>query len=161
MKTAIDFDDYIEERGKLCSQLTKPAMQSVSRRPRVEASELGPSSSKMLQQSELSPIGSDSTSKPLPKINSDRLSKTVSQCESSRTEKLPTDPCGRCGCIRKAHEPPKTFSYAKTGASSGKSHELPITARTCCWECKFCMCSCVAWVEPFEGQRFTRCVYAQ
>jgi hypothetical protein len=39
--------------------------------------------------------------------------------------------CARCGFPGSHHRPPKTFGYAKTGASSGNSHEVPITARTC------------------------------
>jgi len=41
--------------------------------------------------------------------------------------------CARCGDDGSYHRPPKTYSYAKTGGSSGKSHEVPITARTCNW----------------------------
>lgn len=68
------------------------------------------------------------------------------------------DPCGRCGCRRKHHLPKPTFSYATSGASSGKSHELPTLAPTCC-ECKLCFCFCVGFVEPFAGQPFAKCVY--
>jgi hypothetical protein len=70
----------------------------------------------------------------------------------------PEDPCGRCGCRRKHHLPTRTFSYATSGASSGKSHELPTLAPTCC-NCKFCFCFCVGFVEPFAGQRFAQCIY--
>jgi hypothetical protein len=41
--------------------------------------------------------------------------------------------CARCQEDGKHHRPPKTYSYAKTGASSGNSREIPITARTCNW----------------------------
>ena len=69
----------------------------------------------------------------------------------------PEDPCGRCGCKRGTHLPPRTYSYAKTGASSGKSHEIPVQAPTCC-ECKFCFCFCVGFIEPFPNQPFRICV---
>ena len=67
------------------------------------------------------------------------------------------DPCGRCGCKRLTHLPDRTFSYAKSGGSSGKSHEVPVQAPTCC-ECKYCLCFCVGFVEPFIGQPFLMCL---
>ena len=73
--------------------------------------------------------------------------------------KLPSDPCGRCGCERRFHNPPKSYSYAKTGSSSGKSHMIEIKARTCCDSCPHCFCFCIAWIEPFKGQPFQRCYY--
>lgn len=66
------------------------------------------------------------------------------------------DPCGRCGCRRDGHMPKPTYSYAKSGGSSGKSVEVPVLAPTSC-DCKFCTCSCVEFVEPFSGQKFLRC----
>src|SRR5271154_6831073 len=42
------------------------------------------------------------------------------------------DPCGKCGCRRDMLLPTPTFSYAKTGGSSGKSRELPVLAPTSC-----------------------------
>lgn len=71
---------------------------------------------------------------------------------------MPEDPCGRCGCRRKDHFPTPTFSFAKSGGSSGKSHELPCLAPTCC-VCHFCFCFCVAFVEPFAGQKYMQCIY--
>jgi hypothetical protein len=71
---------------------------------------------------------------------------------------MPSDPCGRCGCRRKHHFPKPTFSFSKSGGSSGKSRELPVLAPTSC-DCPFCICSCVGFVEPFAGQKFERCVY--
>jgi hypothetical protein len=68
------------------------------------------------------------------------------------------DPCGRCGCRRGQHLPGKTFSYSKSGGSSGKSIELPVLAPTSC-DCHHCICSCVGFVEPFPGQKFQKCVY--
>lgn len=41
--------------------------------------------------------------------------------------------CARCKFPGSHHRPPATFSYAKTGGSSGKARELPIEARTCNW----------------------------
>ncbi len=70
----------------------------------------------------------------------------------------PDDPCHRCGCRRKHHRPPPTFSYAKSGGSSGKSREIPVLAPTCC-HCPFCFCSCVAFVEPEWGQKWEACLY--
>ena len=70
----------------------------------------------------------------------------------------PADPCGRCGCRRDGHLPKPAFSYAKSGGSSGKSIELPVLAPTSC-DCEHCICSCVAWVEPYYGQPHWRCVY--
>lgn len=68
------------------------------------------------------------------------------------------DPCGRCGCMRRYHLPHITFSYAKTGGSSGRSREIPVLAPTSC-DCKWCLCSCVAFVEPEWEQAGMRCVY--
>jgi len=68
----------------------------------------------------------------------------------------PMDPCGRCGCRRKGHRPGRSFSFAKTGASSGNSHEIPVRAPTSC-DCPFCICSCVGFVEPFPGQKYLAC----
>jgi hypothetical protein len=53
--------------------------------------------------------------------------------------------CARCGHPDTDHQPPKSFGYAKTGGSSGKSHEVPIQARACCWSNP--MCTCVEFVE--------------
>jgi hypothetical protein len=97
--------------------------------------------------------------KPHPTTNSELLSKKSSSCENSQSEKMPTDPCGRCGCQRKYHNPPTSDDIAKTGASSGNAHKYIITARTCCYNCKFCICFCVGFIEPFEGQPFLRCFY--
>jgi hypothetical protein len=69
------------------------------------------------------------------------------------------DHCGRCGCERRFHNPPASYSYAKTGASSGRAHQIKILARTCCDNCPHCFCFCTAWVEPYEGQPYVRCVY--
>jgi len=68
------------------------------------------------------------------------------------------DSCGRCGCKRKFHLPNRTYSYAKTGGSSGKSHEILVLAPISC-DCKFCFCFCVAFVEPFPTQPFRFCVF--
>lgn len=81
--------------------------------------------------------------------------------DSSETKNSQTDPCGRCGCERRFHNPPKSYSYAKTGSSSGKSHMIEIKARTCCDSCPHCFCFCIAWIEPFEGQPYKECVYAR
>jgi hypothetical protein len=70
----------------------------------------------------------------------------------------PDTPCGRCGCRRDRHLPGRTFSHATSGASSGKSHEVPVLAPTCC-VCKYCFCFCTAFVEPFEGQPWLACIY--
>lgn len=68
----------------------------------------------------------------------------------------PEDPCGRCGCRRDGHLPGKTFSYAKSGGSSGNSKEIPVLAPWSC-DCKYCLCFCVEFIEPFEGQPFVVC----
>lgn len=75
-----------------------------------------------------------------------------------RTRGNPDDPCGRCGCKRIFHLPTRTYSFAKSGGSSGKSHEIPTLAPTCC-DCEFCFCFCVAFVEPFPGQPFELCLF--
>ena len=158
-KIAIEMDDLLEERRERCTQLTKQETRKFSRRPNSEDSELGPSSSKILPQLKPSLTGSTSTSKPHQTKNSELHSKKSSSCGNSKTEKLPTDPCGRCGCQRKYHNPPPFDDYAKTGSSSGNAHKVIIKARTCCYNCKFCFCFCVGFIEPFEGQPFQRCVY--
>ena len=71
----------------------------------------------------------------------------------------PDDPCGRCGCSRDAHLPKPTFSYAKSGGSSGKAIEIPVLAPTSC-DCPYCICSCVEFVEPHRGQPYWGCPYA-
>jgi hypothetical protein len=61
--------------------------------------------------------------------------------------------CARCGFPGSHHRPGKSFSYAKTGASSGKSHEIPITARTCNFTDT--LTTCVAFckgVTAYEGE---------
>jgi hypothetical protein len=73
-------------------------------------------------------------------------------------EKLPTDPCGYCGCMRKYHNPPKAYTSSKfriglTGTM------IKVLAPTCCDSCPHCICSCVAFVEPFEGQKRLHCVH--
>lgn len=73
-----------------------------------------------------------------------------------RAQGNPEDPCGRCGCTRIGHLPPPTYSFAKSGGSSGKSHEIPVQAATCC-DCKYCFCFCVAFVEPFLNQPLRIC----
>ena len=158
LQNAIDFDDYLEEK-KSCSKLTKQETQSASRKRRVAASEPGQLSSKIEQQLQQSPTGFISTSKPHQTINSELRSKKSLSCENSRTEKTRTDPCGRCGCQRQYHNPPKSETYAKTGASSGNAHQVKILARTCCATCPYCICFCVGFVEPFEGQPYQCCVY--
>lgn len=58
----------------------------------------------------------------------------------------PDDPCAACGCKRKHHLPPRTYSYAKTGGSSGNSHNVYVLAPTCCHSPES-FCSCVAFRE--------------
>jgi hypothetical protein len=62
------------------------------------------------------------------------------------------DRCGDCGCKRNAHVPKDFFMYAKSGFSSGQAVAIPNLAPTHC-DCKHCLCSCVAFVEPALGQR--------
>ena len=69
----------------------------------------------------------------------------------------PDTKCGRCGCIRKHHQNKKTFSYAKSGGSSGKSREILIRAITSC-ECPFCLCFCIGFIEPV--QEINPCFYS-
>ena len=73
-----------------------------------------------------------------------------------RSRGNPEDPCGRCGCKRIGHLPGRTYSYAKSGGSSGKSREIPVLAPTCC-DCEFCFCFCVAFLEPSTNQPFSIC----
>lgn len=148
-----------EGKEKQCTQSTKLEMQPVSRRLNNAGRELGRLSSKTSQPSGRLPTGFTSTSKPLQTTNSEPLSKRSLSCESFQSEKMPTDPCGRCGCRRQYHNPPPSDDIAKTGGSSGNAHKYVITARTCCYNCKFCICFCVEFIEPFEGQPYTRCVY--
>jgi hypothetical protein len=42
-----------------------------------------------------------------------------------RAQGNPQDPCGRCGCMRNGHLPPPTYSFAKSGGSSGKVSRDP------------------------------------
>jgi hypothetical protein len=56
--------------------------------------------------------------------------------------------CARCKSKGSYHRPPKTFSYAKTGGSSGKSKEIPITARTCNWSEP--LTNCIAFARFVE-----------
>jgi hypothetical protein len=158
MQTAIDLDTNREERKTQCSYSQKPKTQNALKEQSTESKEHLPLSSKTSQAPVPFAGGYLRTSKqPQPK-NSGKLLKPPSSGETSQTEKLLTDPCGRCGCSRAGHQPGKTYSYAKSGGSSGKSHEIPILARTCC-VCKFCFCFCTAFVEPFKGQKFLKCVY--
>ena len=59
--------------------------------------------------------------------------------------------CARCGEDGGHHRPPMTFSYAKTGASSGHSHEVPITARTCNWSHPLTTCIAFSRKAPDEA----------
>jgi hypothetical protein len=59
----------------------------------------------------------------------------------------PTDPCGRCGCERRYHNPPAWEPRTK-------HRYLQILAQTCCSSCPHCVCFCSAWLEPFEGQPY-------
>lgn len=171
IQNAIDFDTYLEEK---CTTSQKHQMPLSSLGPNLVDRKPLPSSSRMPAQSKLSPTGSTSTSKLHQPINFAAPSKTAFLGETSQTKRSliepseadlmkngsPDDPCGRCGCRRVDHKNGKTFSYTHaSGGSSGKSRELPITARTSCNSCKYCICSCTAFVEPFDGQPFQRCVY--
>jgi hypothetical protein len=155
-----------------CTSSLKPLMPLSSKKLNREDRKPLQLSSKMQPQSKPSLTGSISISKQLHQKNSDEHLKTVSLGESSQTKRVlietpeselmkigsPGDACGRCGCKRKSHKNKETFSYSKSGGSSGRSVELPITARTSC-DCHFCICFCVAFIEPFKGQPYTRCVY--
>jgi hypothetical protein len=72
------------------------------------------------------------------------------------------DPCGRCGCSRKAHKPDKAYTGYRDYRNQGPNPPpmIPITARTCCDKCPYCICFCVAFVEPFKGQPWPECAYA-
>ena len=63
----------------------------------------------------------------------------------------PDDPCADCGAARKHHLPNRTFSYAKTGASSGNSRELPVLAPTSC-DSPNHLCACVAFREVDDAR---------
>ena len=69
----------------------------------------------------------------------------------------PEDPCGRCGCQRKHHLPGYMHTNFKWRIGQ-KDDVVPTCAPTSC-DCKYCICSCVAFVEPFEGQKFLHCIY--
>jgi len=102
---------------------------------------------------------------PLPTVTSRNGRLQISPVEfAGQQEELmrrgkPQDPCGYCGCTRGEHHPKPTFSYAKSGGSSGKSVELNVLAPTSC-DCHFCICACIAFAEPYEGQPHMRCLYA-
>lgn len=66
------------------------------------------------------------------------------------------DLCGECGCERNQHFPKDFFMYAKSGFSSGQAIAIPNLAPTHC-DCKYCLCSCVKFVEPTANQKFRRC----
>lgn len=159
LQSAIEFDDYLEERKTKCTQSMKPETQSVLRKHNPEVSELGLLSSKTSPQSEPSPTGLNSTLKPHQMTNCDKPSKTVSLCANSQTAKTQTDPCGRCGCQRQYHNPPDSYTSAKSGYTSGKAVAHKVWAPTCCDSCPFCLCFCTGFLEPFKGQRYLRCVY--
>jgi hypothetical protein len=67
----------------------------------------------------------------------------------------PEDPCADCGEPRKYHLPPRVYSFAKTGGSSGNSHNVHVLAPTCCHSPNGFF-SCVAFREkddpPVRGQ---------
>ena len=66
-----------------------------------------------------------------------------------------SDPCGYCGCMRKYHNPPKFYFHWRDRAGV-----IEVKAPTCCDSCPHCICSCVAFIEPFEGQKRTHCAHA-
>jgi hypothetical protein len=73
----------------------------------------------------------------------------------------PSDPCGRCGCRRDGHNPPKSFTRSKfrVHAPSLKSNDtFYVKALNSC-ECKHCICFCIGFIEPLEGQPYARCIY--
>lgn len=94
----------------------------------------------------------DNRMKPLPRIEFKGAQSALMQ------RGTPEQGCGACGCRREHHLPPPTFSYAKSGGSSGGSVELPCIAPTSC-SCPYCLCCCTHFVEPFEGQPFLKCTY--
>jgi hypothetical protein len=67
--------------------------------------------------------------------------------------------CARCGQAGSYHRPPATYSYAKTGASSGNSREVPITARTCNWSHP--LTTCVAFAREERKMKMITNSYAQ
>lgn len=177
MKVGTEWDGSLDERFTQCSTSKKLRMPQSSREPNEESKKPSPWSSRTEAPQALSVGGFSKTSKPLPLTNSAKLSKQPLPIATSHNGRLridsrvfqqqqetltasgaPEDPCGECGCRRKYHLPKPTFSYAKSGGSSGRSIELNCLAPTSC-ECKYCLCACVAFIEPFEGQRSLRCVY--
>lgn len=72
--------------------------------------------------------------------------------------KQPTDNCGRCGCERRFHNPPKSFTSSKFRIGQ-TGHQVKVLNMTACSSCPHCFCFCIAFVEPFDGQRFLRCLY--
>jgi hypothetical protein len=177
MKVGTEWDGSLHERLTQCTTSTKLPMPPSSREPNEESKKPSPLSSKIEVPQARSAGGFSKTSKPLPLTNSAKLSKQPfpiatfhrgrllidprvfqEQQKTLAARGAPEDPCGECGCRRKYHLPKPTFSYAKSGGSSGRSIELNCLAPTSC-ECKYCLCACVAFIEPFEGQRSARCVY--
>src|SRR5580658_7573418 len=67
------------------------------------------------------------------------------------------DPCGRCGCRREHHNPPAGEVRGKSNYSNGGFQYTEILARTCCSSCPYCICFCVAWLEPYHGQPYAKC----
>lgn len=63
--------------------------------------------------------------------------------------RLKTDRCERCHQERADHLPGATYSYGKSGFSSGGTHESPVVAVT-----SGTLSSCVAFIEP--GERVPR-----
>lgn len=74
------------------------------------------------------------------------------------TKLSPNRPCGRCGCQFRYHNPPKS-SPSHRGSAWGNSYQRQTLAMTCCDSCPHCFCFCVAFIEPFIGMPFERCVY--
>ncbi len=75
-------------------------------------------------------------------------------------------PCGRCGCQRRYHNPDKAYTSHKQYRNMNPNPamhppQIVVQARTCCDNCPHCICFCTGYVEPFAGQSFGDCVYAE
>jgi hypothetical protein len=80
--------------------------------------------------------------------------KTALEFDSYLEErKLADDPCGRCGCKRKYHNPPKAYTGSKDYRNMGPNStpQIEVKAKTCCDSCPYCLCFCIGFMEPFKG----------
>jgi hypothetical protein len=147
-KRAIEFDDYLEERKGKCQAKCNTVSGAV---PNLAFMSLITETSKPAEQRNVNKRPAMNTA----------LSKKNDSTSPKKTITSDIDPCGRCGCQRKYHNPEKSEKGYKASRFMGpvQPPHFKITARSCCATCPYCICFCVGFVEPSEGQPYQRCVY--